>query len=368
MNGWDPLAAIGMVAAGGIAAVASGRWTAPWALWLLLKIRYDLVVLGGSNLPRRGPALLVANHVTWMDGFLLMAALPRVASFLVNAAILDQVGLNWLGRWYRIIPTPASGPKAQRAAIERARDALKAGQLVALFPEGQLSRNGRLGRFLRGLELMARSQPHCVIVPVCLENLWGSMFSFSGGRFWKRPHGRRRRVIVSVGPPLRHDATTFEARQAVLEAGVRGRAWWRSVDPQGEAASAALIAHDATTSWDGNADPTPLACWIHPTLGKLAGESPDFARDEIRQRGRQPGTVGQAWIGVALRVVDNQNRVLGPGMIGRIQALTVATIPIATSTEGWVETGREGTLDADGFLTLVDSTEQGEVESRRLHA
>ena len=353
MTGQDLLVTIGLVSALGIVALISGRWTAPWALWLVLKIRYDLMVLGSSNLPRRGPVLLVSNHLTWMDGFLLMAALPRAASFLVNASLLERSGLTWLGRWYRMIPTPATGPKAQRVAIELARDALKAGQLVALFPEGQLSRTGRLGRFFRGLELVARSEPNCVIIPVGLENLWGSVFSFSGGRFRKRPQGIRRRVIGTIGPPLCSDATTFEVRQAVLEAAVRGRAWWRSVDPQGEANSAALIADDATTVWDANAEPTPLKSWIHPTLGKLAGESPDFARDDVQQRGRQPGTVGQAWIGVALRVVDDQNQVLGPGMIGRIQALTAATA--TTTADGWVETDRVGTLDSQGFVTLVDS-------------
>ncbi len=106
--------------------------------------------------------------------------------------------------------------------IEACRAALDRGEVVAIFPEGQLSRNGLTGRFYRGLEAILKDRGHVPVIPVYLDDLWGSLLSYSQGRFlWKWPQGLRRTVNVVYGPPVSPPITAFTVRQAVMEAGVR---------------------------------------------------------------------------------------------------------------------------------------------------
>ena len=106
----------------------------------------------------RGPALLAANHVSWIDGFLVAAMVPRPGKAVVNASYIDVPVLGWLARRSGLIPVPTIGPKGQRAAIEAVRKAFDRGEAVLIFPEAQLSRNGLLGPFYRGLEVMMKDR------------------------------------------------------------------------------------------------------------------------------------------------------------------------------------------------------------------
>jgi 1-acyl-sn-glycerol-3-phosphate acyltransferase len=304
----------------------------PWLVQpmfrLLLAPRYRLQVRGLENLPRAGPVLLAANHVTWLDGFFLVAACPRRGRCLINADYIRLPILRSIARRAGLIPVPASGPRAQRAAIEAARATLDRGAALAIFPEAQLSRNGLTGPFYRGLELILAGREHVPVIPVFLDNLWGSVFSYSGGRFFRKwPRGLRRTVIVAFGPPIPPPVTAFAVRQALLAAGVRAFELRQSPSPL------ETLAPD-------------LPRLFHPTLGLLAASTADFDRDGIRQTGHKPGTVGHPVPGVALRAVDDAGQPLPPDAEGRLEAL----LP---GRADWTDTGSRGSLDREGFVRIA---------------
>ena len=314
------------VAAAAALFVAALPWVVQPLIRLLLFPCYDLRVVGREHIPRSGPGLLAANHVTWIDGFLLAAACPRHGKALVNASYIDVPVLRTIARRAGLIPVPSKGPRGQRAAIEATRAALDRGELVGIFPEAQLSRTGFLGSFYRGLEVILKGRDAVPVVPVYLGNLWGSRFSF-GRSADQRPRGRRR-VLVVFGPPLPPPVTTFAVRQAMQALSVR-------------AAERHACPPLATI------DPS-LPRLEHPALGLLAASTADYQRGDVHHVGHKPGTLGQAPPGVALRAVDAAGHPLPADAPGRLQAL----LP---GRPDWVDTGHRGRLDRDGFVHPDDS-------------
>ena len=308
--------------------VAALPWIVQPFLRLALKLRYDRTVLGRDRVPRTGPVLLVSNHITWFDGFFLAATIPRRGTALVNAGVFNLPLVGFLARRCGLLSIPYSGPKAQKAAIRTAQGALDAGQLLGIFPEGQLTRTGFTGTFHRGLEVILHGREQVPVVPVFIDNVWGSLLSYSEGRFlWKRPRGLRRRVVIAFGPPIAGSVTVFQVRQAILELGV--------------AARAALTTQVVPI---GTIDPS-LPQWRHPTLGLLAASVPDNEAGGAKQVGQKPGTVGHSIPGLALRAVDEHGTAVGPGVVGALDVLRPGDAK-------WVGTGRRGQIDRDGFVTL----------------
>lgn len=307
--------------------VAALPWIVQPFLRIALKVRYDLVILGRDNVPRTGPVLLVSNHVTWFDGFFLAASIPRRGTALVNAGIFSLPIVGYLARRCGLLSIPYTGPKAQRVAIGTARSALDDGKLLGIFPEGQLSRNGFTGAFHRGLEVILNGREQVPVVPVYVGNVWGSLLSYSEGRcLWKKPQGRRRKVIIAFGPPVPPPVDVFKVRQAILVQGVvaRGRAPQPVAPIEGDPA---------------------LPSWRHPTLGLLAASVADDDQGGAKQVGQKPGTVGHAIPGVALRAVTDDGEVLGPNLVGDLEALR-------PDRPEWAKTGRRGQIDRAGFVTL----------------
>jgi len=310
----------------GAAFIAALPWLVQPILRVLLWTRYRVKVRGLEHLPRKGSALVAANHVTWYDGFFLAASCPRRGRALVNGDYVGFPVIRHLARWVGLIPVPFSGPRAQRAMIQACRDALDRGEVVGLFPEGQISRNGLTGTFHRGLEVILSGREQVPVIPVFMDNLWGSLLSYSEGRFLKKwPQGWRRTVIVVYGPPLKPPVTAFTVRQAVLEAGVRAYALRpRSARPL------------------DTIDPS-LPRLEHPTLGPLTGSTADFDQGGVRHLGQKAGSVGRPLPGVALRAVDERGAPLPENTAGRLQALVAGRVD-------WEDTGLRGKVDRDGFV------------------
>ncbi|MGC1172099.1 MFS transporter [Polaromonas sp.] len=172
---------------------------------------YRFKVTGDDNIPVQGAAVLTCNHVSFVDPVLLMAASPRPIYFVMDHRIFKMPVLGWLFRLAKAIPVAprAEDPAAYEAAFEAAATVLRNGDLLAIFPEGGITRDGTLQEFRGGimkiLENAARDGLTVPVVPMALTNLWGSFFSrIEKGGAMVRPfrRGLLSRVGLNVGVPL----------------------------------------------------------------------------------------------------------------------------------------------------------------------
>jgi acyl-[acyl-carrier-protein]-phospholipid O-acyltransferase/long-chain-fatty-acid--[acyl-carrier-protein] ligase len=188
-----------------------------FVLWMTTHTLFKVRIVGQQNVPFRGPALLVANHMSHVDGFLIAACVQRFIRFMVWKAFYEMRSFNWVFRLTNAIPV-GGGRREIVESIRAARQALQDGHVVCIFAEGAISRTGNLLPFKRGLEKITDGLD-VPVIPVHLDRLWGSMFSFEGGKFfWKWPKKVPYPVTVSFGEP-RRGPSAHEVRQAILELG-----------------------------------------------------------------------------------------------------------------------------------------------------
>jgi acyl-[acyl-carrier-protein]-phospholipid O-acyltransferase / long-chain-fatty-acid--[acyl-carrier-protein] ligase len=196
--------------------------TIRFLLWLASHTIYRVRVTGRENLPETGGALLVANHVTWMDGLLVFVSSSRPVRMLAYSDYVQGWLLTPLMKLAGVIPIKGTGgPKALLQSLELARDAVRNGELVCIFAEGQLTRTGQLQPFQRGL-LRIVNGTGAPVIPVYLDGLWGSIFSFFEGKyFWKWPRKWPYPVGIAFGRALPEPDNVHQVRQAVEQLGVQ---------------------------------------------------------------------------------------------------------------------------------------------------
>jgi len=241
------LGAAGLATAGlsplGILIFASVITTAGmlWAIYLLpdFLIRlifvivthtfYRLTIVGGEKIPLEGGALLVPNHVSFIDGFLVMASTDRQVRFIVDEIYYNNPWLHPFMKAMHAIPVSATGGlKVILRALRDAGNFLDEGDLVCIFAEGQVTRTGMMLPFRRGLEKIVRGRS-APIIPVCLDRVWGSIYSRSGGRFLtKLPETYPYPITVTFGDLLPSDSPAHKIRLAVQELATRSWEYRRS--------------------------------------------------------------------------------------------------------------------------------------------
>jgi len=212
------------------AAIVTAAATA-WAVWLLPEALlrsfvlllahtlYRVRIVGGTNLPAEGGALLIPNHVSFLDGLFLLAATDRPIRFVVEKHWYERPYLKPFLAALRTIPIAATGgPRVLLKALRDAGEALDQGSLVCLFAEGEISRMGSTLPFRRGMEriLKGRTAP---VVPVHLDRVYGSLLSAREGRVKWWPTRVPCPVTVSFGAPLPSQVSHVEVRRAVDELG-----------------------------------------------------------------------------------------------------------------------------------------------------
>ncbi|XZE53183.1 AMP-binding protein [Planctomycetaceae bacterium SH139] len=186
----------------------------------LLEIMYRGRVVGIEHLPRDGGYFLVSNHISWIDGILILWLMPKNVRFIVDAGNFNAGFLGRLAAAFDTIMMSPS-PKSIGRALQTGRRAVEAGDCVGIFPEGTITRTNVLQGFRPGLNKLVkdRSGP---VVPVWLDGMWGSIFSFSGGRFFKKwPSLRRRTVTLYIGPPVPPDTPLSIIRERVAVLGAQ---------------------------------------------------------------------------------------------------------------------------------------------------
>lgn len=185
-------------------------------LLVLVHTVYRLRVSGQENIPRKGGALLVCNHLSYIDPVFVGAVLSRRVHFMMHRAFFDLPIIGSFARVMGAIPVSAEdSPKEKIRTLHRAADLAASGRLVCIFAEGGISRSGALLPFMRGLEKIAR-RAQVPIIPVALDGVYGSIFSFERGKvFWKRPKQIPYPVDVRFGKPLPFDSKAAVVRDRV---------------------------------------------------------------------------------------------------------------------------------------------------------
>ncbi|OSZ73957.1 MFS transporter [Hydrogenophaga sp. IBVHS1] len=194
--------------------------------WIASRLVYRFRVTGDAQIPTEGAAVIVCNHVSFVDAVLLMAASPRPIRFLMDHRIFKVPVLGGLFRLAKAIPIAPQkdDPAAYEAAFGAATAALREGELLAIFPEGGITRDGQLQPFKGGvmkiLELAAREGMHPPVIPMGLTNLWGSFFSRVEERDGERVamvrpfrRGLFNRVGLNVGAPVSPGSVSPELLQ-----------------------------------------------------------------------------------------------------------------------------------------------------------
>ena len=194
------------------------EWFGRLILFFLTHTIYRVKVLGRDNFPEKTGALLVCNHMSFVDALLLIASTDRPIRFLMYKAIYDKPLLNPFARAMKAIPISSEQrPRDMIRSLRTASEALRQDEIVCIFAEGQITRTGQLLPFRRGLERIMKSVD-VPIIPVNLDGVWGSIFSFERGRFlWKMPRRIPYPVTVSFGAPMPPSSTAIAVRRAVQE-------------------------------------------------------------------------------------------------------------------------------------------------------
>ncbi len=188
--------------------------------WMATHTLYRIHVEGSENIPDKGGALLAPNHVSMVDAALLIASTERPVRFLMFKDNYEHPLIKPFARIMGVIPISSNqGPREMIHSLRTATEALKNGEVVCIFPEGQLTRIGQMLPFRRGMERIVKGVD-VPIIPVYLGGVWGSIFSFERGRFlWKMPRRIPYPVTVLFGKPMPATTGAQEVRHAVQELG-----------------------------------------------------------------------------------------------------------------------------------------------------
>lgn len=211
-----------------LAATLVIAWTVPaafvrFAIWSITRVLFRVRVTGVENLPKTGGGLIVANHVSYADAILIGCLTDRPIRFLMWQPLYEKWWLKPVCRLFETIPLAQGSAKEAVRPLRRARAAIEAGELVAIFPEGQLTPTSHVQPFERGAELILRGLETTPVIPVYLDGLWGHPLSLKGGRPFASRWRLRWLVTVRIGERLASSASADQMRQRILELGAEAK-------------------------------------------------------------------------------------------------------------------------------------------------
>ncbi len=187
-------------------------------LWVLVHSLYRMRIDGRENIPAKGGALLVSNHLSFVDALVLMSSIDRRVRFLIFKDFYEHPLIRPFASLGGAIPISSElRPREMIRSLKTAGEAVAAGEIVCIFAEGQMTRIGQMLPFRRGMEFIVKGL-EAPIIPVQLGGVWGSIFSYESGKyFWKLPKHLMQPVTVRFGKQMPPTASAFEVRQAVEE-------------------------------------------------------------------------------------------------------------------------------------------------------
>lgn len=234
-------------AAAGLAIYAAPRATLRIVVASIVSATHRFRVVNAEHLPAAGPAVVVSNHLSWLDGFIVVLSCRRPIRMVVYGPNIQGRFLRMLAdQWRFILFDPR--PKSMGQALKTIQSGLAAGDVIGIFSEGGISRTGQILGFKRGLEWILE-RVEAPIVPLHIDGMWGSPLSFSEGRYFTTwPRFFRRPLTLTYGPPLPIGTPSHEARLALQEltaASVRNRLRAGGADGGADGGTAAAATAEA---------------------------------------------------------------------------------------------------------------------------
>jgi acyl-[acyl-carrier-protein]-phospholipid O-acyltransferase/long-chain-fatty-acid--[acyl-carrier-protein] ligase len=204
----------------GVGAVMSGyllRTYLSWFIWLviamLLKLRYKIIYEGLENVPKEGGVLMLGNHISWMDWVLVQLPIERRIRYVMERSIYNWKGAHQIWKLGNAI---AISERASKGAFQEAREALHNEEMLGIYPEGTISRDGEIGKFYRGFEMITKGE-NGKIVPYYIGGIYGSSL-FSRSKTWHVPETSlwRRVIRVAYAKPLAMTAKAEDVRETIV--------------------------------------------------------------------------------------------------------------------------------------------------------
>ncbi|MFC1461545.1 acyl-[ACP]--phospholipid O-acyltransferase [Verrucomicrobiota bacterium] len=336
---------------------------------LVTRLVYRIHVRHPENLPVTGPALLVSNHVTWVDSLLLGATTQRRIRYVMGREIFNNCWMKPLFKLMGVIPiSPKDGPRAVVASLKKARAALDDGYLVCIFAEGAITRNGNMQDFKPGLERIVKGTDY-PIIPVHLGGAWGSIFSYFHGRLVSSlPTRVPYHVSVTYGAPMPASSTSFEIRQAVLELSTGS---FDILHPRG-GSLARMFARSARRNWfrPAMADTTGKRLTFGRALSAalaLCAEMKQGLKGQDKVGVLLPASVGGALTNIALTLLGKVPVNLNFTASEKAFASSIRQCEIRTiiSSRVFLEKLGSGTAPTDGCETVFLEDIAGRISKAR---
>jgi acyl-[acyl-carrier-protein]-phospholipid O-acyltransferase/long-chain-fatty-acid--[acyl-carrier-protein] ligase len=227
---WTPshiLAALGVLT---LVATVYIAWLVPAPLvrlivWTIAHVFFKIRIVGADNVPKKGGALIVSNHISYADAILIGCATPRFIRFLMWQPLYENKWLNPFCRLFYAIPIPTHSKESLRA-LRNARTELEKDMLVCIFPEGEITRTSHVKPFERGVDVITRAMGATPVIPMYLDGLWGHALSLKGGRPFSSRLKLRHEVTLYIGQPITaaEHQTSDQLHRCVLELGTQAAA------------------------------------------------------------------------------------------------------------------------------------------------
>jgi len=183
---------------------------------VVTKTIYRTKFIDMHHIPETGPAILICNHISYMDGMLIHTACPRPVKFIIDADIYNVPAVKYWMDYCGAIPI-SPNRKSVNEALDAVSEAMKNGELVCIFPEGYLTYTGNMIRFRFGVEWMVK-RDNVEVIPLAIKGLWGSIFSrkYLHSRFPWMPRSLFRKVTVKCGKPVPPEKAKVNHLQRVV--------------------------------------------------------------------------------------------------------------------------------------------------------
>lgn len=187
-------------------------------IFILAKFIYRVRFINTSVVPQQGSAIIICNHVSYIDWLFITAACQRPSRFVMDHSFYKWPLINKLFRFTKVTPIASQkeDPELKEAAFQKVQQDLKNGHIVTIFPEGTLTKDGQLLPFRAGIERIIEENPNVPVIPMALIGLWGSFFSHERrDAIKKMPKPSRRIIHVIMGEPIRGSKSAEELRDSV---------------------------------------------------------------------------------------------------------------------------------------------------------